>query len=827
MFYYYTIVSLLCTITCFLIGAFVFLKNPKREENLRFFMMSVFVAIWSAGFFILFSSTKKEMASLGCYICHLGSIFISITCLHWILVVLNLQKKLKKTITAGYSYAFILFIIELVTFYPLLVEDIVKKPLVLGYYPGWYFKATFFYFIFHILPQFVFVGYSFYLLWKNIIISTGIQRQRLKFLFTGILTGWLCGWTIFLLAYNIPFPPVFVPLTFTYVIFIGYAILKYQLFDIKTIIHKTFLWLLLSLSLFIPIGLVFYLLADWLRGLNLFDLILVIFLFIYIFSFFKSKLQPTIDHFFRRRKYDYRQALLTAHEKIAIVQNIDQTAKKFLNSLDETLYPQQCFLLIKTESKYILKEKIGRVNKNLSLSLDHPLSIFLEEKKRLIEKDQLSINPEYQIIKQKALRWFNANQAEIIFPIILIQEYGEEILALAVLGKKSSLKSYIADDLKLLERLGRQTGISFYNALHYGELEKEKKKVENIISLLSDGLILLDKEEKILHINEQAKKILNLEERKENRLINKKITKEKLKNYPHLFQLISFLKKQNAKQGKLSENLSLKDQFARDQIFEITLSYLKELKGTLVILHNITREKLIDTMKSEFISIAAHQLRTPLSAIKWSIKMILDKDAGEINEEQEELLEKGYQSNERMIKLVNDMLNVSRIEEGRFLYKFSQQSLEMLIREAISIYTQIANQKKVKIIFNKPIKSLPKTEVDAEKLLLAIQNLIENAVRYSPKNSKVIIIAKYDKINKKIGTCIKDVGIGIPKVQQDRVFSKFFRGDNVVKKQTEGTGLGLFITKNIIEAHKGKIWFESEENKGTKFCFALPIMDIK
>ncbi|TSC96327.1 MAG: hypothetical protein Athens101410_41 [Parcubacteria group bacterium Athens1014_10] len=364
----------------------------------------------------------------------------------------------------------------------------------------------------------------------------------------------------------------------------------------------------------------------------------------------------------------------------------------------------------------------------------------------------------------------------------------------------------------------------FYNALYYGEMEREKEKVENMISFMPDGLILLDEKNKILHLNPKAKEILKMED------INKKdLSMEALVNYPFFTTFLSFIEKQKKlrETGKLEEALFLKDDHGNDLIYETTLSYSKELKGILIILRDITREKAVDKMKSEFISIAAHQLRTPLSAIKWVIKMILDGDTGVINAEQKNLLNKGYQSNERMIKLINDLLNVSRIDEGRFLYQFSEESLEKLIKEIINLINPLAKKNKIKIIFNKSAETLPKIKIDKEKIFLAIQNLVENAIRYSSNNSEVIISVKYDKIEKKAVVEVKDKGIGIPKNQQSRVFTKFFRENNITKTQTEGSGLGLFIVKNIIEAHKGKIWFESEEKKGSSFYFSLPLYNNK
>ena len=225
-------------------------------------------------------------------------------------------------------------------------------------------------------------------------------------------------------------------------------------------------------------------------------------------------------------------------------------------------------------------------------------------------------------------------------------------------------------------------------------------------------------------------------------------------------------------------------------------------------------------MKTEFVSIAAHQLRTPLSAIKWTLRMILDGDIGDITKEQRDLLEKTYKSNERMIVLINDLLNVTRIEEGKLLYKPVLSSLEILTQSVVKPLMSEAKKRDIKLKIVKPKEILPKVKVDAEKIQLAIQNLIENAIKYTPPHGTVTVSLKSD--NGKVEFSVKDTGVGIPDDQQGRIFTKFFRGANVVRLDTEGTGLGLYTSKNIVEAHGGKIWFESEEKKGSVFYFTLP-----
>jgi PAS domain S-box-containing protein len=348
-----------------------------------------------------------------------------------------------------------------------------------------------------------------------------------------------------------------------------------------------------------------------------------------------------------------------------------------------------------------------------------------------------------------------------------------------------------------------------------GRAEEERDKTLTIIQNFADGLLVFDKVGKVSLINPQAESFF-------------RIKKEEIvgKSFSELVQFSDFKPIIEAVGGELKRVFRKEAQIRGDLILEVTTIPMmkgEEMVGTLMILHDVTREKEIERMKTEFVSISAHQLRTPLSAIKWTLKMFLDGDLGELTKEQREFLEKTYQSNERMINLINDLLNVTRIEEGRFLYKPVLADIVPICQSVIDSYKDEIEKRNLKFKFKKP-KELPKVRVDIEKISLAIQNLLENAIRYNKFGGEIEMVLK--KKEKEIEFSIKDTGIGIPKDQQNRVFTKFFRGSNAMKMETEGSGLGLFITKNIIEAHGGRIWFESEEGKGTTFYFTLPTVSF-
>ncbi|MCU0652862.1 MAG: ATP-binding protein [Candidatus Pacebacteria bacterium] len=346
--------------------------------------------------------------------------------------------------------------------------------------------------------------------------------------------------------------------------------------------------------------------------------------------------------------------------------------------------------------------------------------------------------------------------------------------------------------------------------------EAEKEKTLAIITNFSDGLIFFDSLDYFSLANPQIENYFSATKDDIRRCIGKKISEmSKVAAFKPLTDLM----------GQALRQISRKELFLSEtKFFEISSLEVRsrqEKIGTLVIVHDVSREKAIERMKTEFVSIAAHQLRTPISAIKWTLRMILDGDLGPINDEQRDFLEKTYKSNERMINLINDLLNVTRIEEGRHIYNLGMENFGVVIEGLVGNYADILKQKNLNLHFAKPGQALPQVKIDPEKMRLAIANFIENAIKYTPAGGDIFmeVLVRGDEIQ----TSVRDTGIGIIKDQQSRIFTKYFRGSNALKTETEGTGLGLFIAKNIIETHGGKVWFASEEGKGTTFYFTVPV----
>jgi signal transduction histidine kinase len=235
------------------------------------------------------------------------------------------------------------------------------------------------------------------------------------------------------------------------------------------------------------------------------------------------------------------------------------------------------------------------------------------------------------------------------------------------------------------------------------------------------------------------------------------------------------------------------------------------------------RLEMLDTSKSEFVSVAAHQLRTPLTGIRWTFNALLDEDNLEsLNISQQKMVEDGLKATIRVVNLINDLLNVARIEEGRFGFHFKKQSFLVIVDSVAKRAKQMADSKGI-LFFLDASPTLPLLNLDTEKIGIVLDNMLDNALKYTAPGGEIIMKVWQD--NRQVVVSVKDTGIGIPQGQIHRLFDKFFRAENAQRVQTSGSGLGLYVTKNIVESHGGSIWIESEENKGTTLTFALPIPD--
>jgi len=245
----------------------------------------------------------------------------------------------------------------------------------------------------------------------------------------------------------------------------------------------------------------------------------------------------------------------------------------------------------------------------------------------------------------------------------------------------------------------------------------------------------------------------------------------------------------------------------------------------------------LEDAKSKFISVTTHQLRTPLAAIKWTLDMSAKGQLGAVTDEQKKFLLQGLTSTNRVISIVNDLLKVDSLDTDQADYNFAPTDLVQLISNLIFEFTSQATLKKINFVFLKPQNTIPPVEIDADKIRIVVENLIDNAVKYTPENGRVTVKISDEQLNSAKGALtlsVSDSGIGIPASETDKVFQKFFRASNAIKAEPDGSGLGLFIARDIVEKHGGVIWFENQpstnqstEQSGITFSFTLPLHQKK
>ncbi|MFZ2252816.1 MAG: ATP-binding protein [Minisyncoccia bacterium] len=363
------------------------------------------------------------------------------------------------------------------------------------------------------------------------------------------------------------------------------------------------------------------------------------------------------------------------------------------------------------------------------------------------------------------------------------------------------------------------------------DLEQIRAKNEAILTSIGDGLVVVDKEGKISYINKSFEEMLGW---KTQEIIGKSMVEV----VPRVDQKgieVSFKERiltQVLAGQKFVADLTNPFYYIRKDKSRFPASSIvapvilnKKIVGAVEVFRDITKEKGIDKAKTEFVSLASHQLRTPLSTVNWYSEMLLTGDVGEVTPDQKKYLEEIYNGNQRMVDLVNTLLDVSRIELGTFMSESKPTDIAKIAENVIAEQRPQIDEKKLKFSSSIDVH-IPLLLIDPKLLQMVIQNLLSNAIKYTPNSGKIMVSLSLDN-KKNLILKMTDTGYGIPKNQQDKIFTKLFRADNVIGKDTEGTGLGLYIVKSIIDQAGGKLWFESEEDKGTTFFVTLPFGKVQ
>ncbi len=515
----------------------------------------------------------------------------------------------------------------------------------------------------------------------------------------------------------------------------------------------------------------------------------------------------------KRRRFEL-EALKSLSDRLTNIFDIREAVKTINSYLTEVLeYSTATYLILNPDDKHdfiyldYLKEPVG--NKFIKETRDNIVKYFRAEKVGGLDsalKQFISSQPEtsgYKIAQGSALK----PRSQLFFPLRLAGDtFGVIHIASAKPGMYESGTNWLTDAMVV-------TFVLFIVRLQT-LVRSQRSRTESLVKSLSDGIIMFNTKMNVVLMNPPGSIYTGLP-----------ASRASLGDFYTLFPDINM-------QAKTTEMLisaktvHVEDALLKDRHYEIFFTPVKDNQGKVVsgaiILHDITQLKEIDEMKSDFVFMASHQLRTPLTGIKWFTKL-LEKALlreGTMSPRDKECLEQINISNDMMIKLVNDLLNVSRIESGRkFKIEKTAVKFDEIIEQIKKNNIVVTTTNKIKLI----VSSQPKRLVfyaDGPKFQQVLHNLVNNAVKYSPPKSTVKVEAEQGA--NETFFSVTDNGIGIPKNQQKKIFEKFFRADNAASHGMPGSGLGLYLAKAVIEAHGGKLSFKSAENKGTTFTLTLP-----
>jgi PAS domain S-box-containing protein len=391
------------------------------------------------------------------------------------------------------------------------------------------------------------------------------------------------------------------------------------------------------------------------------------------------------------------------------------------------------------------------------------------------------------------------------------------LLAIAAVG----IPAIPMADEQFLNILAGHVALFIENDRIRAQITAERNRLESILHSMVEGVMVIDEENKIILVNSVAEELLGINR---SEVYGKQLTDAIAEE--QIASLFDLLKRQ--KTGFLTKEVKMIN--SRDGLPQILMTGLSniynlsaETIGAVLVIHDITREKEVDRLKTEFISITSHELRTPLASIKQAIYLVLSQTVGAINEQQKKFLDIGKRNVDRLSKLINDLLDLSKIEAGKLKLERSEEDINHIAHEVVLTFEASAKERGL-ALEEKLLPDLAKFYFDPNKISQVVANLVSNAIKFTPAGGKITVASSYYGSDPNyIEISIKDSGLGIPKEDFDKLFKKFQQLDMALNRKTGGTGLGLAICKQIVELHGGRILAESEgRDKGSNFVFILP-----
>jgi PAS domain S-box-containing protein len=356
----------------------------------------------------------------------------------------------------------------------------------------------------------------------------------------------------------------------------------------------------------------------------------------------------------------------------------------------------------------------------------------------------------------------------------------------------------------------------------------ETSRSQAILEAVADGVLVTDARRKITLFNASAESILNLS--------RNEVLGQSLEQFTGLFgkaahswvqTIHTWSEDPDAYQT--GDNYEAQIELDNRRVVSVHLSPVRlrgDFLGTVSIFRDITHQVEVDRLKSEFVATVSHELRTPMTSIKGYVEILLMGAAGQLNPQQAHFLEVVKGNTERLTILVNDLLDVSRIEAGKVTLSFQPLDLHSVVEDMAAVFEQRMEEENHKLLIHKDVPvELPLVQGDPERVRQILDNIIENAYQYTPQGGQIWISLR--AVDDEVHIEVRDNGIGIKPEERERVFERFYRGEDPLVLATSGTGLGLSIVQTLVDMHGGRLWFESEgiPGLGSVFTFTLPIYD--
>ncbi len=385
--------------------------------------------------------------------------------------------------------------------------------------------------------------------------------------------------------------------------------------------------------------------------------------------------------------------------------------------------------------------------------------------------------------------------------------------------------NFTNDDLRLFAILSSQAAVVVNSSYMYQEIEEEHKKDSALLSSIGEGVLACDQDQKIILLNSEGENILGfLEEETLGKSVKDMLKFTDKHEFPLPEDKLPVNKVLSSGQPETLQEVYLSNRHGENFPAWVSCAAIRDsvdkVIGAIVVFRNISKDLEVEQMKRELVSIATHELRTPITGIKGYLDMILQGDTGRVNPETKEMIEEVVKINQRLADLVDDLLNVGRIEEGRIQIKPVPMDLGKLVSEVIKELSIQAKDKGLELkseIGNSDDKY--KVKADPERVRQVLINLIGNAIKYTAAGKVEIALEKKEG---KVFCHVKDTGYGVSPEEQKKLFAKFYRVKTDKTRTITGTGLGLWITKKLVEMMGGEIRVSSVEGKGSDFCFSSP-----